>query len=91
MYELYSQVLSHQAAYQVKQLGLENDLIERVKADPYFDPIKEDLDTLLDPKSFVGRAPEQVEKFIEEWVKPALDNDESRGGIEGGVKAELTV
>jgi adenylosuccinate lyase len=83
--------LSHQAAHQVKQLGLENDLIERVKADPYFDPIKEDLDTLLDPNSFVGRAPEQVEKFIEEWVKPALDNDESRDGIKGGVKAELTV
>ncbi|KAF9791279.1 adenylosuccinate lyase [Thelephora terrestris] len=84
-------VLSHQAGYQVKQLGLENDLIERVKADPYFDPIKEDLATLLDPKSFVGRAPEQVEKFIEEWVKPSLDNDESRGGIEGGAKAELNV
>jgi adenylosuccinate lyase len=84
-------VLSHQAALQVKQLGLENDLIERIKADAYFDPIKEDLPVLLDPKSFVGRAPEQVEKFIEEWVKPALDNDESRAGIEGGAKAELTV
>jgi len=84
-------VLSHEAAHQVKQLGLENDLIERVKADPYFDPIKGDLATLLNPKSFVGRAPEQVEKFIEEWVKPALDNDESRKGIEGGVKAELNV
>ena len=75
----------------MKQLGLENDLIERVKSDSYFDPIKEELDALLDPKSFVGRAPEQVERFIEEWVKPALDNDESRDGIEGGVKAELTV
>jgi len=32
-----------------------------------------------------------VDKFVEEWVKPALDNDESRGGIEGGVKAELAV
>ena len=83
--------MSHQAAHQVKQLGLENDLIERIKADPYFDPIKEDLSTLLDPKSFVGRAPEQVQKFIEEWVKPALDNDESRAGIEGGAKAELNV
>jgi adenylosuccinate lyase len=71
-------VLSHQTAHQVKRLGLENDLIEHVKADPYFDLIKGDLDTLLDPKSFVGRAPEQVDKFIEEWVKPALDNDESR-------------
>lgn len=75
----------------MKQLGLENDLIERVKTDSYFDPIKEELDSLLDPKSFIGRAPEQVEKFIEQWVKPALDNDESREGIEGGVKAELTV
>jgi adenylosuccinate lyase len=83
--------LSHEAAHQVKQLGLENDLIERVKADPYFDPIKGDLDTLLDPRSFVGRAPEQVEKFIEEWVKPALDNEESREGIKGGAKAELNV
>lgn len=83
--------MSHQAAHQVKQLGLENDLIERIKADSYFDPIKEDLTALLDPKSFVGRAPEQVEKFIEEWVKPALDNDESRVGIEGGAKAELAV
>lgn len=84
-------VLSHQAGHQVKQLGLENDLIERVKADSYFDSIKDDLDTLLDPKSFVGRAPEQVEKFIEEWVKPALDNEESRKGIKGGAKAELNV
>ena len=84
-------MLSHEAAHQVKQLGLENDLIERIEADPYFDPIKEDLPSLLDPKSFVGRAPEQVEKFIEEWVKPALDSDESRAGIEGGAKAELNV
>lgn len=83
--------MSHEAAHQVKQLGLENDLIERIKADQYFDPIREDLPALLDPKSFVGRAPEQVEKFIEEWVKPALDNDESRAVIEGGAKAELTV
>lgn len=84
-------MLSHEAAHQVKQLGLENDLIERIKADSYFDPIKEDLSALLDPKSFVGRAPEQVEKFIEEWVKPALDNDESRAVIEVGAKAELAV
>ena len=41
----------------MKQLGLDNDLIERVRADPYFDPIKGQLDALLDPKTFVGRAP----------------------------------
>ena len=32
----------------------------------------------------MGRAPEQVEKFTEEWVKPALDDDETRGRIGGG-------
>lgn len=53
-------VLSHEAGAQVKQLGLDNDLIERVRADPYFAPIMGQLDDLLDPATFTGRAPEQV-------------------------------
>lgn len=65
-------VLSHQAGAVVKEQGGENDLIERVKADEYFAGIWADLDTLLDPKTFVGRAPEQVDKFVNDWVKPAL-------------------
>jgi len=84
-------VLSHQAAHQVKQLGLENDLIDRVRSDPYFDPIKPDLTQLLDPNSFVGRAPEQVDHFLEHWVKPALDDEELRSSIESGKRAELNV
>ncbi|KAJ7221770.1 L-Aspartase-like protein [Mycena rebaudengoi] len=44
-------VLSHEAAHQVKQLGLENDLIERIRSDSYFDPIKDDLEQLLKPES----------------------------------------
>jgi hypothetical protein len=39
----------------------------------------------------VGRVLEQVEKLIKEWIKPALDNDESRDGIESGMKADLAV
>ena len=65
-------VLSHQAGAVVKEQGGENDLIERVKADKYFEGIWADLDALLDPKTFVGRAPEQVDKFVKDWVKPAL-------------------
>jgi len=84
-------VLSHEAAHQVKQLGLENDLIDRVKADPYFDPIKGQLDTLLEPTSFIGRAPEQVDKFLAEWVQPALADKELQAGLASGEKAELTV
>lgn len=64
-------VLSHQAARVVKEGG-ENDLIERIKRDPYFTPIIPQLDVLLDPKTFIGRAPEQVDKFLKEWVRPSL-------------------
>ncbi|TXT08623.1 hypothetical protein VHUM_02751 [Vanrija humicola] len=65
-------VLSHQAGAVVKEQGGDNDLIERVKQDEYFKPIWGQLDTLLDPSTFVGRAPEQVDEFIAEWVEPAL-------------------
>lgn len=88
---LESQVLSHQAARVVKEEGGENDLIERVKNDAYFDSIKAQLDALLDPRSFVGRAPEQVDKFVTEWVEPALAEEEFRKHIQGAVKAELNV
>lgn len=57
-------VLSHQAGRVVKEEGGENDLIERVRKDPYFAPIQSHLDDLLEPSTFVGRAPEQVDKFI---------------------------
>lgn len=66
-------MLSHQAARVVKEDGGENDLIARVRADPYFAPVVQDLDKLLDPKTFVGRAPEQVDGFLKEWVMPALE------------------
>lgn len=67
-------VLSHEAGAQVKQFGKDNDLVERVKADPYFAPILNDLETILDPSTFVGRSPQQVVEFIEEEVKPVLAN-----------------
>lgn len=67
-------ILSHEAAAQVKQHGKDNDLIERVKADSYFAPILADLDKILDPTTFTGRALEQVVEFIEEEVKPILMN-----------------
>lgn len=67
-------VLSHEAAAQVKQHGKDNDLIERVKADSYFAPILADLEKILDPTTFTGRAPEQVVEFVEEEVKPILAN-----------------
>lgn len=65
-------VLSHQAATVVKSEGGENDLIERIKQTDYFAPIHADLNKLLDPATFIGRAPEQVDKFLKNHVEPAL-------------------
>ncbi|MCJ1378248.1 adenylosuccinase ade13 [Xylographa soralifera] len=57
-------VLSHQAADNVKVHGGDNDLLDRIRRTPFFQPILGQLDQLLDPKTFVGRAPEQVAEFI---------------------------
>ncbi|KAK9332950.1 L-Aspartase-like protein [Lipomyces starkeyi] len=65
-------VLSHQAARVVKEEGGDNDLIERVKKDDYFSPIWDELDKLLDPSTFVGRAPQQTDKFVKVTVSAAL-------------------
>lgn len=66
-------VLSHEAAKQVKVHGKNNDLIERIKNDTYFEPIKSKIDALMDPKTFIGRAPNQVLEFIEQEVNPVLE------------------
>ena len=82
-------VLSHQAARVVKEEGGENDLIERIRNEPYFAPIVPRLDALLDPKSFTGRAPEQVDSFLKKWVQPALQPYEAQ--LQSATKAELSV
>jgi adenylosuccinate lyase len=59
---------SQAAALQVKKFGKENDLLDRLKADPDFKDI--DLRAVLDPKAYIGRAPQQVDEFIKEHVTP---------------------
>lgn len=53
-------VLSQQAAETVKMKGEDNDLVERIRNSAYFAPIHNQLDSLLDPSTFIGRAPQQV-------------------------------
>lgn len=71
-------VLSYEAAAEVKFHGRDNDLIERIKAHPYFKDIVSQLDSLLDPRTFTGRCAEQVSEFIEEEVKPVLNKYEGK-------------
>ena len=63
---------SVEAARQVKELGRDNDLIDRVRADAFFAPIHDELDALLEPSTFVGRAPAQTEAFLDTHVAPVL-------------------
>ncbi|EDW83880.1 uncharacterized protein Dwil_GK13848 [Drosophila willistoni] len=65
-------VLSQEAGAQVKQHGKDNDLVERVRKDPYFAPILDQLDDILDARTFTGRASDQVVEFIADEVNPVL-------------------
>ena len=73
----------------MKHLGLENDLIDRVRKDPYFNPVANQLNELLNPSSFIGRAPEQVDVFLKDWVEPALA--EFKDIVEKSGRVELHV
>lgn len=65
-------VHSQAAAHRVKAEGADNDLMDRLAADPAFAPIHGTLAALTDPQRFVGRAPEQVAAFLARELRPAL-------------------
>jgi adenylosuccinate lyase len=69
------------AGARVKQEGLDNDLLDRLAADPAFAAVKDRLAELCDPTRFVGRAPQQVEEFLSAEVDPLLEAN--RSAIEG--------
>ncbi|HDZ21391.1 hypothetical protein LCGC14_0333730 [marine sediment metagenome] len=75
---------SHAAADQIKA-GLANDLLDRLKGDDAFKDI--DIDALLDPTAFIGRAPQQVDEFLQQDVEPIR----RRYGDSLGADADLKV
>ncbi|MFG0305017.1 MAG: adenylosuccinate lyase [Phycisphaerales bacterium JB040] len=85
---LHEQIRVHAqaAGMRVKQEGLENDLIERLKADPAFAPVHDLLtpERLLDPMQYVGRAVEQTERFVAEVIEPLRERYASELGALGG-------
>lgn len=68
--ELHEQIRKHSqaASATVKMEGKPNDLIERLRTDPSF--AKTNLSDVMDPSKYVGRAPQQVEAFIENVITP---------------------
>ena len=73
--ELHERLRQHSqaAARVVKEEGGENDLIDRVCADPLFNLTKEEILAEMQPIAFVGRAPQQVTEFLQDYIKPILD------------------
>ncbi len=72
--ELHEKIRKHSMAASavIKRDGGENDLLERIAGDPAFGVTLEELEKLLEPEKYVGRAPQQTEDFINEVVIPAL-------------------
>jgi adenylosuccinate lyase len=63
---------SQEAARRVKVEGLDNDLLQRLAADPAFAGVKSRLSTAMRPERFIGRAPGQVRDFLRGVASPAL-------------------
>lgn len=87
--ELHEKIrqLSMEAGKNVKEKGLDNNLLELIAADPAFGLTLDELKKTMDPSRYVGRAPKQVEEFLTEVVNPILE--ENRDVL--GMTAEIFV
>ena len=87
--ELHEKIRQHSMAASrvVKEEGGENDLLERIANDKSFGVTLEELEAILQPSKYVGRAPQQTTDFLNEVVYPAIAPYEN---IEDE-KAEITV
>lgn len=87
--ELHEKIreLSMEAGKNVKVEGKENNLLELIAADPAFNMTLEDLQKTMEPSRYVGRAKEQVEKFLAQVIYPILEKNKNLLGI----KAEINV
>ena len=87
--ELHERIreLSMEAGRNVKENGLDNNLLELIAADPAFGLALDELKQTMDPSRYVGRAPRQVEEFLSEVINPLLE--ENRGLL--GMTAQINV
>ena len=72
---LHEKIRQHSMAASkvIKEEGGENDLLERIAADEAFGVTLEDLEKILQPEKYTGRAKEQTEDFLKEEVAPVLE------------------
>ncbi|MDP2983123.1 MAG: adenylosuccinate lyase [Candidatus Latescibacter sp.] len=69
--------MAQEAGWKVKTEGADNDLIRRIGKSGLFDLDMKELDSLMDPALYVGRAPEQVDEFVASEIDPVLDEEQN--------------
>lgn len=79
-------VHSMEAAKQVKEQGLQNDLIDRLMNDSALKMDTSKINEVLDPSNFIGFAPQQTEDFIREEIQPILEKYQELIGLEADLK-----
>ena len=84
---LHEKIREHSmaAGKRVKEEGADNDLLDRIAADPAFNMTKDQLLALMKPENFTGCAESQTERFLAECVKPVLDANRDALGMHGEV------
>ena len=81
-------VLTQSAGDRIKQLGGTNDLLSRIYTDGSFQFTHAEMESVADPARFIGRAPEQVDEFLQIEIEPILKSDPEAAS---GVSEELRV
>ena len=81
--ELHEKIrtLSMEAGRNVKEKGLDNNLLELIAADPSFNLTIDELKKTMDPSKYTGRSKEQVEEFLSEVINPILEANKDLLGL----------
>ena len=87
--ELHEKIrtLSMEAGRTVKEEGKDNNLLELIAADETFPMDLDDLEKSMEPSRYTGRASYQVTKYLDEVIRPVLENNKE----ELGVTAQINV
>ena len=85
--ELHEKIrtLSMEAGRNVKERGLDNNLLELIAAEPSFGITIEELKKQMDPSKYTGRSKEQVEDFLKEVIRPILEENKAELGLEAEI------
>ena len=86
--ELHEKIRVHSmdAGRVVKVEGGKNDLLDRIAADSAFGVTREELEGIMKPENFVGRAPQQTQEFVDNEIQPILDKYSDLLGLDVEIK-----